>query len=437
MKKFLVVALITRAVCIPTVTFAVPYGGGSGTEQSPYEIWTPEQMNTIGLHPEDWNKHFKLMANIDMSIYTGTQYNIIGSRVNPAFTGSFDGNGYVIRNLSYTKMNYNPSDIIRAGVFGTIGDGGRVRNVCLEKVEFSCGYVLTLGGLAGENLGMITACRATGSVGGVADSIGGLVGSDYGLVINSYCDCAVSGAASVNTFVNVGGLIGYEQFGLRNCFAIGPVSSADDYARIGGLVGDNAGSLTACYATGSVTGFGSKARVGGLVGNTGMLGSIKSCYATGPVRGNYYTGGLAGTGNSTYIAACFWDVQTSGTADGVGNLNPDPEGVIGLDTAEMMTLPPFIDAGWDFTNECANGTKEYWRMCVEGVDYPRLNWDIGESDFACPNGVNIEDLDSFIAWWLKDHCTLNNNYCGGTDLDFSGAVDLADLSILAADWINQ
>ena len=51
----------------------------------------PEQMNTIG-NPGDWASHFKLMADIDMSAYTGTQYNIIGNRPH-TFTGTFDGNG--------------------------------------------------------------------------------------------------------------------------------------------------------------------------------------------------------------------------------------------------------------------------------------------------------------------------------------------------------
>ena len=43
------------------------YGGGEGTAQEPYLIYTAEQMNTIGLHREDWDKHFKLMADIDLS----------------------------------------------------------------------------------------------------------------------------------------------------------------------------------------------------------------------------------------------------------------------------------------------------------------------------------------------------------------------------------
>ena len=51
-------------ICIGTA--CGQYGGGLGTLEDPYQIWTPEQMNQIGLHSEDWDKHFALMADIDL-----------------------------------------------------------------------------------------------------------------------------------------------------------------------------------------------------------------------------------------------------------------------------------------------------------------------------------------------------------------------------------
>ena len=74
------------------------YGGGSGEPNDPYLIYTAEQMNAIGANPNDWDKHFKLMADIDLSAYTGTAFNIIGS-----FRGVFDGNGHTISNFTYTS----------------------------------------------------------------------------------------------------------------------------------------------------------------------------------------------------------------------------------------------------------------------------------------------------------------------------------------------
>lgn len=81
------------------------YGGGSGTAGSPYEIWTAEQMNAIGANPGHWNNHFILMANIDLSAYTGNSYNIIGISMNSPFTGTFDGNHHQISNFTYFDFN--------------------------------------------------------------------------------------------------------------------------------------------------------------------------------------------------------------------------------------------------------------------------------------------------------------------------------------------
>ena len=66
------------------------YGGGCGTVPDPYLIYTAEQMNNIGANPDDWDKHFKLMNDIDLSGYTGTSFNLIGAS-DDRFSGSFDG----------------------------------------------------------------------------------------------------------------------------------------------------------------------------------------------------------------------------------------------------------------------------------------------------------------------------------------------------------
>ena len=74
------------------------YGGGTGEPNDPYLICTAEQMNAIGANPSDWDKHFKLMADIDLAAYTGTAFNIIGhEKRGKPFTGVFDGNGQTIR----------------------------------------------------------------------------------------------------------------------------------------------------------------------------------------------------------------------------------------------------------------------------------------------------------------------------------------------------
>ena len=70
---------------------------------------------------------------------------------------------------------------------------------------------------------------------------------------------------------------------------------------------------------------------------------------------------------SDNINNSFWDIETSGMTDGVGNQDPDPADVIGKTTAEMQTRSTFTNAGWDFTTPI-------WTI-DDGVDYPRLWWE--------------------------------------------------------------
>ncbi len=66
------------AVCFLSFPAQAQYGGGNGEPNDPYLIYTAEQMNAIGADANDWDKHFRLMADIDLAAYTGTDFNIIG-----------------------------------------------------------------------------------------------------------------------------------------------------------------------------------------------------------------------------------------------------------------------------------------------------------------------------------------------------------------------
>ncbi|MHC4567371.1 MAG: hypothetical protein ACYTE3_16630, partial [Planctomycetota bacterium] len=138
-------------------------------------------------------------------------------------------------------------------------------------------------------------------------------------------------------------------------------------------------------------------------------------------------GGLAGHNNSE-ITDSFWDLQTSGltTSDG-GN---------GKTTAQMQSAHTFLEAGWDLTDENANGTEDIWRIC-EAMNYPRLTWQIQAGDFVCPDGITGGDFLFFTERWLDENCDMGNDYCRGADLDFSGAVDADDLAIFLDIWLAR
>jgi rhodanese-related sulfurtransferase len=226
-----------------------------------------------------------------------------------------------------------------------------------------------VGGLVGTNYGYMTNCYTTGDVSGVW-LVGGLVGRNlFGQMTNSYAKASVTGN------VSVGGLVGSNEYTstISNCNSIGSVSGDGN---VGGLVGANlSGHMVNCYAKSTVAG---DYYVGGLVGRN-LEGSISSSYSTGSVIGTEKVGGLVGENTLVpdqqgqysigIIDSSFWDMETSGQTTS--------DGGIGLTTIEMQTTSTFLDDGWDFVGETANGTEDIWWI-DEGQDYPRLWWEASE-----------------------------------------------------------
>ena len=57
------------------------------------------------------------------------------------------------------------------------------------------------------------------------------------------------------------------------------------------------------------------------------------------------------------------------------NNRDNAEGGTPKTTAEMQTAATYLEAGWDFVDEVANGTDDIWWI-LEGQDYPRLWWEL-------------------------------------------------------------
>jgi hypothetical protein len=149
---------------------------------------------------------------------------------------------------------------------------------------------------------------------------------------------------------------------------------------------NGSGEVSYSYSTATVSG---NDYIAGLVGvNSSLLGpraSVTHCYSTGTVSSNITgpfsrdrpgpsVGGLVSHHNDHYSGstiACFWDIETSGQVTS--------DGGTGKTTAEMHTASAFLDGGWDFVDETANGTEDIWWI-FEGQDYPRLWWELIEGE---------------------------------------------------------
>ena len=299
--------------------------------------------------------------------------------------------------------------------------GGLVGNNCGAIVgSHSSAHVLGAnhtGGFVGHNSGSVVDCGSTGAVTGSSFYTGGLVGYNEGGRISS----SVSSASVKGTSV-VGGLVGSteEHGSISSSYSQGPVDGED---RVGGLLGENSsGSVDGCcssstvngaedvgglagvnfdlvknsYSTGSV--YGGRA-VGGLVGSniklvqsmTGQIlcsAVITNCYSVGAVTGTgSLIGGLVGENYFAAVNNSRWDISTSRQAKS--------DGGTGLSTTRMQDINTYLNAGWDFVDETANGKDDIWLM--PDNDYPMLAWQKSRLAFAYSGGSGSAEAPYQIA----------------------------------------
>jgi hypothetical protein len=174
------------------------------------------------------------------------------------FMGTFDGQGYEIRDLFINRPDEN-----RVGLFRSI--------VLAEQYGvYGEGFI--------ENIGVVNA-----TVSG-KDQVGGLVGHNDGTVRNSYFTGALTGDE------HVGGLVGRNAEIVSNSYSSGSVTGND---AVGGLVGWNNyyTTLSNSHSSSSVTG---NNAIGGLVGANAYAGTVSDSYFTGSVIGDTEIGGLVG-----------------------------------------------------------------------------------------------------------------------------------------------
>ena len=305
-----------------------PFGGGSGSDDNPYQIRTAAQLarlaQLVNAGNTTYNANgvcYKLMNGLDLSGYTsGEGWVPIGDNTNP-FKGSFNGNHETI-----TGLTINRTGVMLQGLFGVTDTGSLVQNFGVENVNVSGGDYT--GGVVGLVSGTVQNCYSTGSVsggdytGGVAGNvggggkvqncytassvsgaynIGGVVGLVAGTVENSYSTGSVSGVSSV------GGVAGYAPGRVENCAALNPLVAATGSASVGRVAGDVSGDnrLQNNYAYSGMTVTGQSGPKSIADSATGTDGKSRDKAALQAAGGFPYTSGagdIFGAAPWTYTA---------------------------------------------------------------------------------------------------------------------------------------
>ena len=413
------VFLLLAIVFIFTAPLFAKYGGGMGDPNDPYQIATVDHLFEMRDNSADWCKCFIMMENIDLNGYEFSEAIIspdISSSQNDyvgiPFTGAFDGNHKIIKNMNIKGNSY-------LGFFGKIENCVIENLIIIESsvhaVEGSrnCGGITgmnnrgkiihcsfsgdvvgywNVSGICGINLyGLITDCYSEGSVSicdtqyNAENALGGLVGNNSeGCILRCNSTCSVSGQKAV------GGLVGKNYKGIiSSCYATGDVDGSS-YA--GGLIGINdEGRASDCFSSGSVSG--TSEGIGGFIGLHDNGGTIINCFSSGSVVGSQEVGGLIGKNHLSGIFNCYSNGQAVGQGsnqlygligdgcpyglviDSFWEIYSSDRIVSGGGTAktkeQMQNIDTFLDAGWDFQGEKINGISNMWCMNPED-GYPTL-----------------------------------------------------------------
>ena len=319
-----------------------------GSAENPFLIGTPEVLAELGELTQSNEAYgtdlpfaaasYKLVADIDLAGVDGMQ------RIDN-FTGTFDGDGHVIKNMK------------TAGLFATAKTDSVIKNLGIEDCKISCEG--SAGGVAAYTDGTIINCYVTGTITGTAQLIGGVVGKadDNALITNCYAAVNVSGVDFI------GGVVGRTTGTVTNCYVTGNVSGS---SRVGGVVGvAQDATIANCYVTGNVSAID---MVGGVVGwavNTTMS-TVTNCAALGQtVTGNSYVGRVVGCNSASTISGCHAfsgmkvgasgseAVVTGGAADNTkgADLSYTESKTEGAKLSAQFSEIFHDDGAWDYTED--------------------------------------------------------------------------------------
>lgn len=220
---------------------------GHGVAQSPYILTEPADFEFIRTR---LSSHYRLGNDIDMSSYGN--FTPIGNGITAAqrFTGVFNGNGFKIKNLK-----------IRAtaqftGFITSIGANGIIENLALVNADVHSTQART-GSIVGIVIsgGTLRNCYSSGEVASDSFDAGGVMGYTEGVVENCFSFCNVT---SPNQTYGIGGIGSPLAARVNNCLFYGTLqsgASTTQYGAITSQIASNQSRSNYCYYDSKVIGF--------------------------------------------------------------------------------------------------------------------------------------------------------------------------------------
>ena len=400
-------------------------------------------------------KYYQLTKDLIFSDYTP---------VNVAI-GGFNGAGHTITfkdgqvvnnerqqgfNTAQLKQDFLVSDV-NIGLFGVIAEDTIIQNlqVCYDDVVVNMQNTqqdveqssnnIYFGGIAGQNLGIITNVKVFGDFtllaedvspdnidcGGITASngtsestkvatitnssvalnmsalalTGGVAGINYGKITNTNFSGNIASDGK-NQYVASVATTGFVVQNMRNAYiSLSYVQCElnDDkfnlhsVGRTAGFVLNNAGTINNCYI--NQTSLRSQGNIGGFIYQNS--GAITNCYASVEM------------GNSVFYNEFIYDTTSAGNINNCyvftdSNKNIDVEGLTRYNKIKLQD----VDVFKNFIFADINQNNGVWKESTVGPQLPNAGFDSTEYDYR--DVFNIYDVTTFEGWFGRFDDTKNN-----------------------------
>lgn len=441
-------------------TFNTPMTG-SGTETDPYQISTADQLKLFrdivnGSNGQTQNRgaYAVLTADIDLNNEPWTP---IGPDRDSAYTGTFDGQGHTVKNLSVT-VNVQPG---RAGLFGCVKDG-TIRKLTVAGSVSCTANQGWCGGIAGYAMDeTIENCASlcTVSCTGIDARVGGIVGLvDYNsrtLIIRDCYNIGKITGRSDNGSGDAGGICGFYMNGkISNCYNVGEITGSGYVSKIAVSAYNDSRPTNCYYLSDTDTDLNGTAKTAAEFANGDVLEELKagrndspwdSCQyvaaakITLPVfkgQGDEHThnGNWTSNGNGKHSRRCTCNVvETQNCSGGTATCTEKAKcAVCGAEYGDVL--------GHDFTTSWTHDDNEHWKQCSrcdKKDDVSPHTWDngtitiaptctkAGEETYSCTKcgATKIEPIPATGHRWKSDWTSdathhwyeCNNKNCDVTD----------------------
>ena len=334
---------------------------------------------------DTWSQDKKVYLECDLDLSDSGFVSI------PTFGGYFEGQGYTISGLEIRDS------VSYTGLFCYTQKTAVIANLKVKGTVRPSGKQLVVGGIAGDNGGIIVNCSFNGIIEG-NDYVGGIAGFNEtsGILLDCIVDGRVTGAHYA------GGIVGENRGNIAGCtneadvniyssdkaktiedinieqYTMGFADIGDDGEKndkqesinnntidSGGIAGLSTGIIQFCVNNGKIGYEHIGYNIGGIVGR--QSGYVYACENTGTVYGRKDVGGIAGQ-TEPYIAIDLTQDIAHQLSENIDKLHDIASRMITDAGSESDTISGRLSIIQDFANKALDDTSVLADRTVEWAD---------------------------------------------------------------------